>query len=147
MEEAWDPEFPSAGNNQRYKERQHDGLAYLSFKKAHGRCREHFSQKQDYQPAGALFYKSAKTDGRVWFIQCFGTPDFLDLPGIFFFRQPEYIIEGNNAEQDTGFIDHGQGKAAVVAEKSDNFILRIVGVDRDKLVVHQFFHRGGRIHD
>jgi len=60
----------------------------------------------------------------------------LNFPGIFFFRQSQYIIRSNNTKQYTRFINNRQRKPAVVSKNRNGFCLGGIDGERYELMIH-----------
>src|SRR5690606_35885972 len=103
------PAVTTAAHDEGNEQGKHCGCFDLMCKKLHGRCGKHLTKKKYHQPACTFADQFENADIKIWFIQCLGTSDLLNVFGKLLTGDPQHIINGYYSQKDALVVGNGKG--------------------------------------
>ncbi|MCY1549951.1 hypothetical protein D9M68_861590 [compost metagenome] len=101
----------------------------------HGTCRQHFTQKQDTQPARTLLEHLAKTDTHIRLVERLHTTEAISIFTGFFCHGIQHIIDSYNADDVAAVINDRNGKQIVFTKQTRDILAIRMRRDRDWIII------------
>ena len=111
-------------HDERNEQRQHHRLLQLTLEMLHGAGRQHFTEEQRCEPAGALADHVRKADRHIGPAQRFHTAELVGVFRCIGDHGVDHVVDGDDAENMRTVIDDGQRQKVVLADQPGDILLR-----------------------